>query len=146
MRLPLFCLLALTAVCQAAAPPLQVWDGKPISSSTQILHLAGKAVSVRTITIASHPMGCQLIKNGCPLNYQLSFVMQAGTQEANCGRWFTSILSQEQANQAATPYPFFELVTQPGQVFTDESIWILPAGTVACYGALDWTGSTRFIP
>jgi len=129
----------LTAVSEAAAPPFQVWDGTPLFTTTQTLHVGGTPLKARLIKINDHPMGCGLVKFGCPGPVEMSFWMQTGNQEANCHHWYSAVSLMESARPNATPYPYLELVTQGGQIWTDEGLWVYPPGLVTCNGALDWT-------
>lgn len=139
MRSLLCCLLLLTTASQAAAPAQQVSDGTPYITAIRILHIRKVSLMSRLIEINYHLMGCSLVKNGCSVGSQLSFWMQTGTQEENCYQWFSEVLAMEASNQSAKPYPYLEVVTEPGQVLTDEGLWVYPVGTVSCNGALDWT-------
>jgi hypothetical protein len=95
------------------------------------------------IKIKDHPMGCGLVKGGCPIDVEMSFWMQTGNEEANCRRWYSAISLLESVNRKATPYPYLEMVAQGGPISTDEGIWIYPSGVVSCNGALDWTGTLQ---
>jgi hypothetical protein len=93
----------------------------------------------RLIQINEHTMGCQLLQGGCSVGPRLSFRIQTGIQEENCYQWFSAIRVMETTYLYAKPYPYLELVTQSGQIWTDEELWVYPLGSVSCNGALDWT-------
>jgi len=137
-------LLFLSAVSQAASPALQVWDGTPLVTKVQTLHVRGVPMLARLIQISSHTMGCGLVSGGCPVGSRLSFWMQSGwvqsgDQARNCSLWFSAILAMQATSPNARPYPYLELVTQAEQLWTDEGLWVYPSGSVTCNGALDWT-------
>lgn len=141
MKLLLCCLLLLTAVSQAASPPLQVWDGTPLVTRVQTLHVRGVPMLARLIQINEHLMGCGLVSGGCSVGPRLSFWMQSGwvqsgDQARNCSLWYSAIQAMQAPNPK--PYPYLELVTRPGQIWTDEGLWVYPLGSVTCNGALDW--------
>jgi len=139
MKILFCCLLLLTTVSQAAVPEVLVWDGTPHVTEVQLFHVSGVPMMARLIQINSHLMGCQLMQGGCSVGPPLSFWIQTGIQEENCYEWFSEIREMETTYPNARPYPYLELVIGPGNIWTDEGIWVYPAGSVRCNGALDWT-------
>jgi hypothetical protein len=143
MKSLLCCLLLLTAISQAATPPLQVWYGTPLVTKVQTLHVQGVPIAVRLIQINNHPMGCVPLSGGCTDGPLLSFWMQSGwmqsgDQARNCSLWYSAIVAMQATNPNARPFPYLELATKPGQIWTDEGLWVYPSGSVSCNGALDW--------
>jgi hypothetical protein len=134
----LCCLLLLSAFSYASDPLVQTWDGKPLSTNTETLHVQGAPIVVRFIQTTDHPMGCTRPIGDCGNDDTFSFLIQVGPQATNCHRWFARILKMETADPAATPYPYLELVSQAGEILTDEGVWIFPVGTITCNGSLDW--------
>jgi hypothetical protein len=109
-----------------------------LSTNTETLHVRGVPIVVRYIQTTDHPMGCTQQIGDCGNDNTFSFLIQVGAQATNCHHWFTKILKMETANPAATPYPYLELVTEAGEILTDEGLWTFPEGTITCNGSLDW--------
>jgi len=135
------CLLLLTTICYAApAPPSAlIWFGTPQAPHKSTFHVSGAPMTVWTITINLHQMGCSTSSSGCSSQGSINFWIQDGTQAKNCSQWQKAILLLENQKRTPKPYPYLELqVTQPNQILTDEGQWIFPASSVSCNGALDW--------
>lgn len=147
----LFCclLLLITTICFAApAPSALVWVGTPQAPQKSTLHVNGVPMTVWNVTINLHQMGCSITSSGCYAGpASAGFWIQDGAQAKNCSLWGKAILLLEAPRPTPyhlgllkpTPYPYLELlVTGSNQILTDEEVWVYPASSVSCNGALDW--------
>src|SRR5271157_5747916 len=136
----LFCclLLLITTICYAApAPSALVWFGTPQAPQKSTLHVNGVPMTVWKVTINLHQMGCSITGTGCASPGGANFWIQDGTQAKNCSNWQQAVLLLQK--RRPVPYPYLELlVTNSNQILTDEGIWVYPATSVSCNGALDW--------
>jgi fructose-1,6-bisphosphatase len=94
-------------------------------------------MTIWEVTIRLHQMGCSTTSSGCSGRGSANFWIQDGTQGKSCSQWQEAVSLLEKRNPK--PYPYLELlVIDSNQILTDEGVWVYPAGSVSCNGALDW--------